>query len=131
MRSGAAIIAALALAGCSRSQSPDDDDASRSAATRDRVRCAIGGANAFKPDCTREIAQGPDGEVWVIHQPGGGFRRFVLIDGGTHIAAADGAEEVRAERVGPDLEVRIAGDRYLFPAGAPTASSEGADAAKR
>ena len=52
----------------------------------------------------------------IVRHPDGGFRRFVLIDGGTRIATADGVAEVQAMRVGPDLEVTVGQDRYRFPA---------------
>ncbi len=87
----------------------------------------LDGAKAFAPACTREVTKGPDGETWIVRHPDGGFRRFVLIEGGSRIATADGAEEVRAERVGADLEVRVAGNRYLFPA-APEPRTGASDA---
>jgi hypothetical protein len=111
----AALVLGLALAACSRGEDAGNGGAGKQAAG-DPIRCAIGGAQAFASDCTREVDSGPDGEVWVISHPDGSFRRFVLIDGGTRIATADGADEVQAERVGADLEVRVAGNRYLFPA---------------
>lgn len=115
MRRTAALALAFALAACSRGGDASQGDAEKRAAG-DRIRCALDGARAFAPDCTREVGSGPHGEVWVISHPDGSFRRFVLIDGGTRIATADGADEVAAKRVGADLEVRVAGNRYLFPA---------------
>jgi hypothetical protein len=120
MRAVAPVLA-LALAACSRGE---ENGAAKSADTTradDRVLCTLRDGLDAKPDCTREIAQGPDGEVWVIRHPDGGFRRFVLIDKGTRIATADGADEVRAQRMGANLEVRVAGERYLFPAAADAA----------
>ena len=121
MRIGAALLLAAALTACSRGDDTAADGASPSAGVNaarqeDRVRCALQGAEAFEAVCTRELAEGTDGEVWVIRHPDGGFRRFVLIDTGRRIATADGAEEVIASRQGPDLEVRVARDRYRFPA---------------
>lgn len=115
---GRIIGLALLLGACSKQPGVPAGDM---AAGEDRVRCALSGASQAKPDCTREVAQGPDGEVWVIRHPDGGFRRFVLIDKGTRIATADGAAEVRAERVGAQLDVRVADERYLFPAAAHAA----------
>ena len=110
------------LAGCSPGQ-PEKASATAEQAAPiedDSVRCALGGAKDFAPDCTREVTKGPDGETWIVRHPDGGFRRFVLIENGARIASADGADEVRAERVGADLEVRVAGERYRFPAAPET-----------
>ena len=118
MRQAGALVLAAALAACGvGEQGNDEADRAGGAQAADRVRCAIAGAD-IAPICSREISQGPDGEVWVIRHPDGAFRRFVLIDGGARIATADGAEEVQADRTGADLEVRVAGNRYLFPAAA-------------
>ncbi|MFM5930388.1 MAG: hypothetical protein ACKOPQ_05725, partial [Novosphingobium sp.] len=88
------------------------------------VACALGGAKTFGRTCIREISRDDVGEVWIIRHPDGGFRRFVLIDGGTRIATADGDKEVTTERVGGELEVRVEADRYRFPA-APEPSASG------
>jgi hypothetical protein len=114
MRARAALVLAAALAACSRGA--DGKSAVTPAGGEDRVRCALHGAGELQPDCIREVGKGPDGEIWTIRQPDGGFRRFVLIDHGTRIATADGAQEVTAHRVGADLEVRVADERYAFPA---------------
>ena len=80
------------------------------------VACALAGAKTFGRTCTRDISRDDVGEVWIVRHPDGGFRRFVLIDGGTRIATADGDKEVATQRVGGKLEVRVEGDRYRFPA---------------
>ncbi len=80
------------------------------------VACALAGAKSFGRTCSREISRDDVGEVWIVRHPDGGFRRFVLIDGGTRIATADGDKEVATQRVGGELEVRVEGDRYRFPA---------------
>lgn len=117
MRQRATLLLAAALAACSRGEEAAGSAANQTAAQpEDRLRCALGGAKDFASDCTREVTRGPDGETWIVRHPDGGFRRFVLIEGGARIATADGADEVQAERVGPDLEVRVANNRYLFPA---------------
>ncbi len=123
MRGSAALVLAISLAACSRGE---DDKAAAGAkqgtakqaavVEDEHVRCALAGAKSFEPACTREITKGAEGEVWVVRHPNGGFRRFVLIDNGARIATADGADEVKAERQGADLEVRVANDRYLFAA---------------
>jgi len=124
-RCGALVLVA-ALAACSRGEQASGSAAKQATAPEDgSVRCALGGARDFTPDCIREVTKGPDGEIWIVRHPDGGFRRFVLIDNGTRIATADGADEVQAERIGADLEVRVAGERYRFPAApeAPAAPS--------
>lgn len=121
MRRGAALVLLAVLAACSRGEQASGTAAKDTAAQADdRVRCALDAAKDFAPDCTREVTKGPDGEVWIVRHPDGGFRRFVLIDNGARIATADGADEVQAERVGADLEVRVAGERYRFPAAPET-----------
>jgi hypothetical protein len=120
---------ALLLGACAKGEEGKQDAAvaTKSIPVEDtRVSCAPGGAKDLKPDCTREIAQGADGEVWIVRHADGGFRRFVLIDKGTRIATADGAEEVRAERVGDELEVRVGRDRYRFPAAPEAPTSDAA-----
>jgi hypothetical protein len=128
MRAGAAVLALAALAACSRGTPGERADAGPDAPHEDRVRCALDGARDFSPVCLRDVSQGPDGELWVIHHPDGGFRRFVLIDKGTRIATADGAEEVQTDRIGKDLEVRVAGNRYLFPVASPEPKAAAPDA---
>ncbi|MBV1686960.1 hypothetical protein KRR38_04545 [Novosphingobium sp. G106] len=124
MRRSAALVLLSVLAACSRGEQASGTAAKETAAQGDdRVSCALGGAKDFAPDCTREVTKGPDGETWIVHHPDGGFRRFVLIDNGARIATADGADEVKAERVGADLEVRVAGERYRFPAAPETAAT--------
>lgn len=129
MRRAAFLFAALAaLAGCSEEGAAGGAAAARSqdaaGQADDGIACALDGAKDFTRSCTRQIARSEEGEIWLIRHPDGGFRRFVIIDAGTRIATADGAEEVEAERKGANLEVRVGGQRYLFPAGdQPDASS--------
>ncbi|MBW8754667.1 MAG: hypothetical protein JF595_11045 [Sphingomonadales bacterium] len=128
MRALPALLLPLALAACSPGQGGGDTAKQAAAAEEgDSVACALDGAKDFAPACTREVTKGADGEVWVVRHPDGGFRRFVLIDKGTRIATADGAEEVQTDRRGAELEVRVARDRYLFPA-APEAKAAASDA---
>lgn len=115
-------LAGLALAACSKEESGDAavkaEAAPAEAKEDNRIRCALAGSKEFEPTCTREVASGPDGPIWIVRHPDGGFRRFVLLDKGMRIATADGAAEVQAQQRGPDLEVRVANDRYLFTAAA-------------
>lgn len=91
------------------------------------VPCALAGAQDFTPTCTREKSRVDGAEVWLIRHPDGGFRRFEIVDNGKRIATADGAWEVQAGRVGAELEVRVANDRYRFPAAAEKPSMTGND----
>jgi hypothetical protein len=104
-------LLALGLAGCSSGSAPTQ------AAGAEHIACALAGAQQFTPDCAVErLAKAQDGDdVVLVRHPDGGFRRFVLIDGGTRIATADGVAEVQAVTVGPDLEVTVEQDRYRFP----------------
>jgi hypothetical protein len=134
MRTAITLVPLLLLAACSKgaggSSAATVAEQNEVAAPEDNhVPCALGGAKEFKPDCTREIAQVDGKEMWTIRSPGGGFRRFQIIDdkdsGGTRIATADGAWEVQAVRVGNELEVRVGDDSYRFPAApeAPVANA--------
>ena len=110
MRGGLGLLV-LALAGCSSGAVP------KQAEGAEHIACALAGAQQFAPVCAIErLAKAQDGDdVVVVRHPDGGFRRFVLIDGGTRIATADGVDEVQAAKVGPDLEVTVGQDRYRFP----------------
>lgn len=113
---GPVVAGALALVACSKNE--NGDSAPAVIGDDDTVRCLLPGMKAFEPVCRRETAQGPDGPIWILRHPDGGFRRFVLMDKGMRIAAADGTQEVSAKQRGPDLEVRVSNDRYLFAAAA-------------
>ena len=108
-RAGLALV--FVLAGCSSGSAPQQ------AAGAEHLACALAGAQQFTPDCAVErLAKAQDGDdVVIVRHPDGGFRRFVLIDGGTRIATADGMAEVQAVIAGPDLEVTVDQDRYRFP----------------
>ena len=93
------------------------------------IPCALGESDEFKPVCTVED-QTADGQLyWIVRHPDGGFRRFQMIDNGTRIATADGADEVEMTRSGTEFIVKAGPDRYRFPAAAeatpnaPAASS--------
>lgn len=124
----AAIVLPLILAACSEGgeaqagASPSAVAEAAASPEDNSVACALAGAKTFGRTCTRDLSRDEVGEVWIIRHPDGGFRRFVLIDGETRIATADGDKEVTTERVGGELEVRVEGDRYRFPA-APEAPS--------
>jgi hypothetical protein len=127
MRALGLAFGALALASCAKETRDPVAEATASAAaegkTADVVPCAI--RNEKPKDCARDIAEGPDGPIWIIRRSDGGFRRFVLIDNGTRIATADGADEVRTKRNPGFLEVFVADEYYRFPDAAPNCPKPG------
>jgi hypothetical protein len=63
-------------------------------------------------------------DAFVIHHPGGGFRRFSIEADGT-IAPADGAFAVGTERAAGARVINVGPDRYLLPPDLPaTAAGE-------
>ena len=122
----AAIALLLVLPGCSKGAagaSGSEQSAPQAEITDSRVACAVGGAKVFTPVCTLDALHEANKEIWVVHHPDGGFRRFQILDNGKIIATADGAFEVQAARVGSELEVKVGDDRYRFPATPETDSS--------
>ena len=102
-----ALCLVVLLGACSSGR----EDRAEATAIGEAIPCALGGAAGFTANCTIER----DGGKLIVRHPDGGFRRFVSIEQGRGIAAADGADAVMAKRVGSDLEVRVAKDRYLLP----------------
>jgi hypothetical protein len=100
------LLAAIAwIAGCSTGDELPEGDA---------IDCAIGVAADFSNACVLErVGAAPD---FVIHHPGGGFRRFVQ-DGETgEITVSDGAEPLTIfSEDEARLGLRVSGDRYLVP----------------
>lgn len=127
MRRAGLIVSFALLAACSKGEAGGSDAAPPEAIADAKVPCALAGAKDFAPVCTLEQTKRDGAELWIVRHPDGGFRQFQIIENGTRIAAADGAFEVVAARVGSDLEVRVADDRYRFPAAPqPTPSSSDA-----
>ncbi len=118
----------LALAACKPAAEPVAGREEPEVANSKAIPCALGGAKAFA-DCTVEDTGAKDMPLWIVRHPDGGFRRFRIIDGGTRIATADGADEVETERMGAELEVRVGKDRYRFPA-APETTEAATNAAR-
>ncbi|MEZ5744934.1 MAG: hypothetical protein R3D89_14720 [Sphingomonadaceae bacterium] len=113
---------ALALSACGSSgavQEQAEDGAKP-------VDCALGEGSNFGPFCMLETGE-LDGESLVtIRHPDGGFRRFVVQEDGSGLAAADGADAAQNTLIegGALLEVVVGTDRYRLPtreydAGAP------------
>jgi hypothetical protein len=114
--SGSVILLALLIGGCGRpGQGDDPAPGNQAAAMDDRVLCALHGADSYEPDCTVEISQTPAGELYVVREPDGGFRRLIRTGNEQLFAAADGAEPATAKvRDGRFIEVAIGNDHYLF-----------------
>jgi hypothetical protein len=104
MRTGAALLALLALAGCGEESQPPEGEV---------IECAIGAGADFSPECLYDYRAGAQ-EV-VIWHPDGGFRRFNLLPGGAGVSSTDGAEQVIQGIMGGQLEVTVGQDRYRLP----------------
>ena len=121
-RSGGALLALLALAGCDRA--PDNGTlaeaearGSREAAADGRIDCALEGARLFDRSCTVEEMTGADGVVLVVGRPDTGYRRLQITTDGRGVVSADGAEPAKVAIVGDGMiEVAIGADRYRLPA---------------
>ena len=113
------LAALLALAACGGATQPQAEAGAL------RIECAVGPGAEFGPDCLIEREE-RDGEVLlVIRRPDGGYRRFVKLDDGRGLAAADGADEATARYADGVLEVSVADERYRIPAREQTADAAG------
>ena len=116
----------LALAACN--QTAPSAPAKGEAAVADvgkTIPCALADSAEFKPVCTVADVTVEGKVYWIVRHPDGGFRRFQMIDNGTRIATADGADEVEMTRAGAEFIVKAGPDRYRFPA-ADEAAANGA-----
>ncbi len=78
------------------------------------VECAIGAGAALAKACTLE--REAEAGRFVLHHPGGGFRRFAFEPETAAIIPADGAERVRdPEIAGDHLAFSLAENRYRVP----------------
>lgn len=91
-----------------------------------RIDCAIGPGAEFGPDCLVERVQIEGATVLTVRHPDGGFRRFEQLADGLGLAIYDGADGAELTLAGDVLEVRVAGDRYRFPA-RPSRDSDAAE----
>lgn len=80
----------------------------------DTIDCAIGDATDFSHACVLErVGDAPD---FVIHHPGGGFRRFDQDRETGEITVFDGAEPLTIfSEDETRLGLRVSDDRYLVP----------------
>ena len=110
MRISDAALLTLCLGGCSAHAGP------AAAPGGELIDCATGGAAAFSHSCAVEhSAQGGD-PLLIVNDPSGGFRRFLVVDGGKSLEAADGADALAVADNGDQVDASVAGDRYRFPA---------------
>ena len=99
----------LAVTACSQQEPPPPPDPK----APDTVLCRVGDATQMAPLCRREN----DGNRIVIRHPDGGFRRFVVVDDGRGIIAADGADPAKVEPLEKNIiRVTVGGDAYELPA---------------
>ncbi|MFV0645951.1 MAG: hypothetical protein ACK5NN_15895 [Sphingomonadaceae bacterium] len=106
----------LILAGCSGENTPaaqTDDSAVR-------IDCAIGPGAVFAPDCVVDRVEKDGQTILVVRNGDGGFRRFIQLDDGRGVGAADGADAVARSYENGILEVTVGEDRYRFPASVNT-----------
>lgn len=114
----------LALAGCGQEAGDRAEEGKDAAgAAFKMIPCALGEAKDFAPVCKVEETSVEGQIIWIVWHPDGGFRRFQMIDNGTRIATADGADEVELTRDGAEFIVRAGTDRYRFPAAQEPAAS--------
>lgn len=89
----------------------------RSASGNELIECAIGGAQEFLRECEVEKGTADDGSrILIVRHPDGGFRRFTVLTDGRGLEPADGAEQAQAALADGRLDIRVADDRYRFPA---------------
>lgn len=100
------LILVMLLVGCGRPVGDPEPDMRT-------IDCALGGSSAFASQCRVETA----GDLLVVHQPLGTFRRLRKVADGRGVVAADGFEAAHVAWIADGrLEVAIGPDRYRFPA---------------
>jgi len=103
----------LLLTACSGG---DSDGAEPAADDSSMISCAIGSATEFTRNCTIERAVENGVLTLVVHHEDGGFRRLTVMDDGSGVTAADGADQATITVFDGEIEVAVGGDRYLLPA---------------
>ncbi len=109
---GGALAILLLLAACSSGKGGDSD-----ISDGEPLACRIPGSSGFKDICTVDKMNTPDGMVLTARMPDGGFRRFLIVKDGRGVIAADGAEPVTVEAIGPNsIDVTADDITYRLPA---------------
>ena len=111
MRVPVGLVALAMLAGCS-----SNNGAPAVAEGGEIIECALAGAGEFSATCAVDRALNEGKLTLIVRHPDGGFRRFEVVSDGRGLVVADGAEQARTAVEGEKLAVRVAEDRYLFPA---------------
>jgi hypothetical protein len=109
MRISSAAPSLLLLASCTAG-------ANTAAQDGNLIDCAVGGAGVFAHDCSVERRIESGVLQLVIRHPGGGFRRFDVLEGGRRLEAADGAQRAASAAFEGGVEVAVGADRYRIPA---------------
>lgn len=100
----------LALAACGGAVQPQAAEGAQ------RIECAAGAGEPLARDCLVEREARDGLTLLVVRRSDGGYRRFVQLEDGRGLAAADGADEARVSLDGELLQVEIADETYRFPA---------------
>lgn len=120
MRIYSAALLTIMLSACG-----DAGTATGAAPAADTIMCAVSGATDFEPVCQLEQSQTETGLLLTVRHPGGGFRRLQVVQDGRGVIAADGADTaIITLRGTKEIEVVIAGDKYLLPATAKMPASK-------
>ena len=99
-----------------------DPAASALATTGDNhIACQPAGAETLAPVCAVERSVSEQGLILTLRHPDASFRRLLVTSDGRGVIAADGAEQAKvriADTIGQgsEIEVMLAGNRYILPA---------------
>jgi hypothetical protein len=127
--------AALLLASCGGEKTTlaeAEKSADNEAAADGKVECALAGKTEFNRVCATERVTGPEGQLLVIRNPDGGFRRFKILGGGKGLEPADGFDDsFKIKLTGNDMiEVASGDDLYRLPAAIKPTVKDAAPAAE-
>lgn len=110
---------AILLAACS----PQDasETTRRVTSSDNRIACQPDGAETLAPICLVERSVEQRGLILTVRHPDASFRRLLVTQDGRGVVAADGAEQAKVRIVdtigeGSEIEVTLAGNRYILPA---------------
>ena len=108
LRISSAALALALLAGCGN-ETPEPEGES--------LDCAIGAGAEFASVCILEWVGEPWTQGFIIHHPGGGFRRFALNEDASGVVVQDGAEDVTMIDTGSDgvWQFSVGSDAYRMP----------------
>lgn len=113
MRIYSALSLVVVLAACGQEPPPPAPQAKEDA---ERIECALGPGSTYGPDCLVEQAEGDGSSYLIVRHPDGSFRRFERKEDGTGLVTADGAFDAEISYSDGKAVVKVADDRYIFPA---------------